>query len=77
MPPTAGVQCFKKVKGGGGGLRVLRLSLRERHKDEGAGECVREEWVDALYEGTERVCVQAQLMCSNGTANFDCRLKRK
>lgn len=48
---------------------MLRLSLRERHKDEGAGECIREEWVDALYEGTET--------CSNGTANLDRRLERK
>lgn len=56
---------------------MLRLSLRERHKDEGAGECIREEWVDALYEGTERFCIQAQLTCSNGTANLDRRLERK
>lgn len=46
-----------------------RLSLRERHIGEGAGESVREEWVDIQREGTERFYIPAQRTCSKCKAN--------
>lgn len=43
MPPTAAVSVHSKWERGEGGVsKMPRLSLRGRHKGEGAGEYIRE-----------------------------------